>query len=106
MGRQRDGSIVKTPRHRIIEDQYVRECGEYFRNMGSFHAFLSDGSQVSGSDWSIVPDEGIQAVVIIHDNGSKALIHGLEDYAGKKGEWMDDLAFWDLIAKASEEMNS
>ena len=103
MGRQQDGTVVPTPRDRIIDaDGAAFYQAILDSDPDKFEIIYTDGSIVSGNsiaDWVNAPSTEVQFVIVGFSDGGFASVFSMESYnfkgQVKTGTWMDDDLFFD-----------
>lgn len=114
MGLLQDGTVVPTPRDRVMEVAEEKDLQEHMREGVAFELFYSDMSMVSGTsiqDWNAAPDDDVQYAVVLKGNGTVWQITGPEIYVyqpgsqPKSGLWMDDTIFFTTLRDAIGPMS-
>lgn len=52
--------------------------------MQRLEVFYENG-MIDVTDWEAVPEDGIQAIICLHDNGAQEKIHGFDEYTMENG---------------------
>ena len=104
MGILKDGTIVPTPRDRVLsseEQDYLEALLQ--KDILEFEVFYSDLSSVRGRNipqWKNAPDSDVQLLVVKYRLGGWAIVNFLDTYTlwgiSKTGAWMDDTEFYRL----------
>lgn len=116
MGRLRDGTVVPTPRDKVISSQAAAIFqksldGFITKEFIKFDIYYTDKTKVSGSsilDWRQAANTDVQVVVLYNAVGGHSIIHSMEEYTiggiTKTGPWMDDEEYWNLIATVHKDL--
>ena len=104
MGRQKDGTVIPTPRDRVIDSESNAIYETILNNNpDKFEIVYSDGSVVFGTsiaDWVSAPSTEVQFVIVGFADGGYAYVCSMEAYnfkgQVKTGPWLDDNLFFDM----------